>query len=762
MLFETDAANLDPSDTNGVRDVYLLNRSAGSLERVSLDGTGAQGTQPARGGQLTPDASRVVFATASAFDPAAPAGVEQIYVRDRSAATTTLASLESMGPADADCHSASISQDGRLVVFTSSADNLNPTPNGLDDVFERDLVTGALRLVSRRDSGLVSSSNASWTSPWGPAHTADGLRRVFLTDVKGMNALFDPNGFTDVYLDACDLARACPAVQINLTESGGQPSTETFEVSVSENGAYVAWTTTSANVVSVPAGDSRKDVFVSHLATGAVEQASVAFGAGDSNGACFEATLSASGRIVAFSSQATNLLATPQSMWGVYVRDLDAGTTERIDVTPAGGEPDGIGSQPWISACGRYVAFKSGATDIVPGVPGLGGGPNQTQIFLRDRSAGTTALISVSPGGVAGDKESAAPFVTPGGRFVAFETDAENLDPGDTNGVGDIYLCDRAQGTLEQVSVGTGGVQGQRSWAGEVTADGRFVSFLNAFPFDPTAPAGITQLYRRDRVTDTTVLVSVGAGGASTSSLSRYSMSGDGSKFVFDTRAANLQLGLWSGNAKVFLKDLATGALTLLSLNADGTLSMPNSEVSPWGAAFSGDGLSTAFLSRGSGITPDPDPNGQVDVFMDRCPAGGGATYCTAEVNSLGCTPAIGASGTPSASGASAFSVTCDQVVSQRLGLFYYSVVGPSALPFQGGLRCVASPVRRTPLTSSGGSATPDCTGVLSIDFAAWIAGGADPALVSGQRVWGQWWSRDSGSSFATNLSDAIAFDIAP
>jgi len=139
---------------------------------------------------------------------------------------------------------------------------------------------------------------------------------------------------------------------------------------------------------------------------------------------------------------------------------------------------------------------------------------------------------------------------------------------------------------------------------------------------------------------------------------------------------------------------------------------------------------------------------------------GGGVIYCTSQVNSAGCTPSISSSGLPSASAGSGFVVGTINELDNKAGLYFYSKTGPNNVPFQGGTLCGQAPLVRTPLKNSGG--TPPCNGTYSIDFNAYIASGKDPALVAGQDVWIQTWSRDPAAASTTNLSDALSFTICP
>lgn len=138
--------------------------------------------------------------------------------------------------------------------------------------------------------------------------------------------------------------------------------------------------------------------------------------------------------------------------------------------------------------------------------------------------------------------------------------------------------------------------------------------------------------------------------------------------------------------------------------------------------------------------------------------------YCSAKVNSQGCTPAIGWNGTPSASASTAFDVSASQVLSNKSGLLIYGFARAST-PFQGATLCISPPIRRTPVQDSGGNAPPvDCSGVFHFDFNALVQGGSDALLVPGTTVDAQYWYRDPAdpTGFGSGLSDALEFTIQP
>jgi len=138
------------------------------------------------------------------------------------------------------------------------------------------------------------------------------------------------------------------------------------------------------------------------------------------------------------------------------------------------------------------------------------------------------------------------------------------------------------------------------------------------------------------------------------------------------------------------------------------------------------------------------------------------ATYCTGKVNSLGCTPAIAFSGTPSANPTAPFLINATNFLNQKNGLLFYSHA-PTSVSFQGGFKCVANPTVRTPPQNSGGSSSgSSCTGTYSFDFNAWIATGFDPSLAAGSEIYAQYWSRDPASPSHTSLSNALRFLVHP
>ena len=161
-------------------------------------------------------------------------------------------------------------------------------------------------------------------------------------------------------------------------------------------------------------------------------------------------------------------------------------------------------------------------------------------------------------------------------------------------------------------------------------------------------------------------------------------------------------------------------------------------------------------------LDPDGSPPDRGVFAYDAQAFPGPTVYCTSKLNSQGCLPAIGWTGSPSASG-SPFDITCTNVLNNKLGLMFYGYT-PKALPYQGGTLCVTSPVVRMPVQDSGGNPPPDdCSGLYTYDFDAQIQSGGDPNLVSGSLVYAQFWYRDpTVDPYGTGRSDALTFLIQP
>src|SRR5688500_13943676 len=212
------------------------------------------------------------------------------------------------------------------------------------------------------------------------------------------------------------------------------------------------------------------------------------------------------------------------------------GVTQRVSVDSLGNEGDGASGISAISADGRFVAFGSSATNLIAG------GNLPFGIFVHDRQTGSTEIVSVSSRGRQGEGSSSAPDISDDGRFVAFDSDAANLVRGDRNNITDVFRHDRETGETILVSVSSDGQQGDSSsHAPAISADGNLIVFHANSPLVPEDNNETTDVYIRDVEAGTTALVSVASDetiGNSSSFIQE--ISADGRFVVFVSSATNL------------------------------------------------------------------------------------------------------------------------------------------------------------------------------------------------------------------------------
>lgn len=247
--------------------------------------------------------------------------------------------------------------------------------------------------------------------------------------------------------------------RVNISQQGAQANGWSSNPAISTDGRFVAFASDATNLVFSDT-NGFTDIFVVDTVSGAITRESVATGGGQANGTSFRATVSGNGRYVTFESFASNLAGSVT--WGtshIYLRDRTAGTT--ILISQSGGVAGNAAStQAVISADARYVAFASDASNLVSGdFNGV------RDIFLRDVTSGLTTRISVSSVGIEGNGPSRAPSINRSsgssndGRYIAFSSEASNLVASDLNGISDIFVYDRVTGSTTRLSVSSTGVE---------------------------------------------------------------------------------------------------------------------------------------------------------------------------------------------------------------------------------------------------------------------------------------------------------------
>jgi hypothetical protein len=271
---------------------------------------------------------------------------------------------------------------------------------------------------------------------------------------------------------------------------------------------------------------------------------------GQANDASFRPWLSGDGRYVAFESDASNLVSgDTNGLRDIFVYDRATGQTTRESLGPGGVQSNDGNASSDINGDGRFVVFRSTATNLVSG----GTQPFTRHAYVRDRQLGTTTVADVSTNGMPGNANAIDAAISSDGRFVAFSSLASNLVAGDTNQCEDVFVHDMFTGATERASVSSiiGAEASCVLGSGHpaISADGRFV----AFDSDARNFSAVSEgVYVRDRATGVTTLESIGPDGRPLSSALADSISGDGRFVLF--RAVGTAPGI-----ALYLRDRAAG-----------------------------------------------------------------------------------------------------------------------------------------------------------------------------------------------------------
>jgi Tol biopolymer transport system component len=444
-----------------------------------------------------------------------PAGGGDLIFNVEPVGTPSLVSLSTSGQqGNAWSDSSSISADGRHVAFVSWASNLVP-----------------------------------------------GLQQAPCPSAEGRSL------YWDVSTTACPLVfvrdrLAGTTRLVSMSSTGEQANDASVAPSISADGRYIAFHSLASNLVGSDT-NGVNDVFVHDVVTRRTSRVSVSSSGAEArgDGAPFLGTgswgpsISSNGRYVAFSSYANNLVPgdTNGNLEGktnfdgvdVFIHDRASRETKRVSMSPAGmssRQGEWYNYSPDISSDGKYVAFVSGQDVGGTGQHFEGEHVDVDDIFVQDLQSGATSRVSVSSSGERGDDSSSRPRLSDDGRFVLFDSAASNLVAGDTNASSDIFVRDLVERTTTRISVSSGDLFSSRG--GSISADGRYVAFISdANELDPGEgeTSGRQQLFLHDRLTDTTILISVSAAGeqANNGAFSA-SISADGKLVAFASDATNL------------------------------------------------------------------------------------------------------------------------------------------------------------------------------------------------------------------------------
>jgi Tol biopolymer transport system component len=623
VAFATDADNIGVSDTNSASDVFVHTLSDGHTRLASVrtlsPNAGAYGDSLSDGPSISADGHRVAFMSYarnfSVTDPG-PSFDADVYVHDFSGTPSTfLASQGGGARGNGDSVDASISASGARVAFLTDSTNLaGADTNGVDDVYVRDTVGSPTTTLASRCTGSALLSRAASD----PAIAPDGTGVSFTTFSRGCSPDEDDD-FAQVFYRSLALSVVDPTTWIsrpsgdgpfrsgtNTSQMHGANRSDDAPTSLSGDGS-VAVFTSDADELSAVDDERFPNVFARNAKTGETELISRATGADGAaaNGASISpAAISADGRYVAFASFATNLVPNDtNNSPDVFVRDRVLQTTTRVSVMNDGSQAPLSSGDPELSADGQRVVFTSHAKiDPVDD-------DTDEDVYVRDIAAGTTTLASVNTGGAHPDQPSFSPAISGDGNHVSFLSRATNLSVVDVNAFIDVYVRDLTAHTTTLASARNGsslpGNQGAIS--AELDFTGAHVAFAssssNLVGADDGNGAGDV-FVREPGATKTTLVSGVSATEGGNASSGRPTISGDGTRIAFETAATDLYKDDVNGVFDVAVRDLTAGTATLASRadGAAGALSN-NDAVHP---SISANGHCVAFDSEADNLVAGP------------------------------------------------------------------------------------------------------------------------------------------------------------
>lgn len=414
------------------------------IELVSVSSTGNQSDESSGFASISANGRYVAFAsTASNLVANDTLFASDVFVRDTLNDTTTRISVDNAGnEAYGNSYSPSVSGDGRYVSFHSNASNLvdGDTNNNAWDVFVRDLNTGVLSRISVSSAGMEGNGSSTFSSISG-----DGRYIAFVSTATNLVAGGTTFNRSNIYVHDRNTGTTTLVSVDNAGNEGNGGAAGSSVPAISSDGRYVAFASTSSNLVAGGTTVDRKHIFVHDRNTATTSLVSLDSAGNEGNdglgyaGQSNNPSISSDGRYIAFDSTSSNLVVGDTNNTGdIFVRDTLNGTTTRASVDSAGNQAIGNGStDPTVSNDGRYIAFYSFSSGLVAGDTN-----GVADIFVHDRNTGATKRVSLDEAGVEANGASDRPSISGDGHYVAFSSYADNLVEGDLNvrGIKDIII----------------------------------------------------------------------------------------------------------------------------------------------------------------------------------------------------------------------------------------------------------------------------------------------------------------------------------
>jgi Tol biopolymer transport system component len=404
-------------------------------------------------------------------------------------------------------------------------------------------------------------------------------------------------------------ASAGVTTRASVGAAGLEANSDSYNPAISATGRYVVFQSAAYNLDPADPLPGSTHMYLRDVKLDTTRLVSLSTDGELADGYDAFPVVSRNGRIVAWESSAANLVpGDGNNKFDIFARDMKTGITTRISVDSAGAEGDNDSFNPSISDNGRYVAFQSASTNLVP----LDSN-QRTDCFVHDRKTGITTRISLDSGGNQGGGNSGTPVLSPNGRYVAFDSESI-LASGDSGNVLDIYVHDRKTGVTTWDSPDAAGGIGDGSSSGpSISASGRYVSFISyATDLVDDDGNGFADVFLRDRKKGVTTRISVDMAGADADSASFHPvLSANGKVVAFESWSTDLTPLAGIGHLVTYVRDLKASTTTLASVTVAGT--QADQDCTKPGLSKNGRWLTFSSLSSELVAV---DGNGVYDVFL--------------------------------------------------------------------------------------------------------------------------------------------------
>ena len=404
---------------------------------------------------------------------------------------------------------------------------------------------------------------------------------------------------------------------ISVSTAGQLAAANSIEPALGLDGGKVVFLSHATNLVAgsgggLPPGALLWDVFVRDRAALTTVSASAPSGSFDGVGGCESPDIDGAGTLVVFTCSMGALVAgDTNGAKDVFVRDLATLETTRVSLATGGAQAHGDSITPRLSGDGRLVAFASSASDLV-----AGDGNGAQDVFVHDRLAGTAVRVSVAAGGAEAHGDSEEPAFARDGARVAFASSAADLVPGDLNGRQDVFVKVLATGEVLRASLtAAGAALAEDAASPAISGDGRFVAFVSLGQFASGDGNAFVDVCVKDLATGAIELASVSSGGATGNGHASFvRLSDNGQLVLFRSIATNLVPG---GDANglqgdVFLRDRPAATTIRVSTSIFGD--QANGDCAP--GDLSGDGSCAAFYGLATNLAPPSDLNAATDAWV--------------------------------------------------------------------------------------------------------------------------------------------------